>query len=75
MRYVVMSTVHSVEERFDATYSVDPKNEKGELIKERGASFGWFVRFEGSHESIHMGMEKPEFGKGDHVKITFEKIS
>jgi hypothetical protein len=37
--------------------------------------YGWFVHFEGSHESIFLGQERPKFNPGDTVRITFERIS
>ena len=36
---------------------------------------GWFVLLDGSHEALHVGMEKPELVKGDRVKITLEKVN
>ena len=38
-------------------------------------SLGWFVHFDGSHELLYFGDERPEFEKGDLVKITFEKVN
>jgi len=35
---------------------------------------GWFAFFEGSHESIRLGNERPDMNEGDHVKITIERV-
>jgi hypothetical protein len=35
---------------------------------------GWFVRFEGSQERMHIGNEEPLLKKGDAVKVTIEKV-
>lgn len=69
--YTVYSTVKRVEEVFQTCTSY--KNEKGEYetIKE---SLGWFVNFDGSWESICFGGDRPQFNKGDKIKITFERI-
>ena len=36
---------------------------------------GWFVRLEGSYESLFLGMEEPELKAGDRIKVTLEKVS
>jgi len=36
---------------------------------------GWFIRFNGSYEALHVGTEKPEMGVGDRIKLTVEKIT
>jgi hypothetical protein len=35
----------------------------------------WFVHFDGSHESICLGRERPNFNPGNIVKITFERTT
>lgn len=34
----------------------------------------YFIRFEGSQESLNFGTDPPEFKVGDKIKITFERI-
>lgn len=34
----------------------------------------WFVHFEGSWESLAVGLEEPDMKAGDSVHITFERI-
>jgi len=34
-----------------------------------GVGLGWFVHFEGSHESLYFGEEKPEAQVGDTATI------
>lgn len=36
-------------------------------------SRGWFVAFEGSHESLFLGMEKPGLVVGDEVEVNIRK--
>ncbi len=36
-------------------------------------TLGWLVQFEGSRESISLGVEKLDFEEGDLIKITFTK--
>lgn len=64
--YTVTTTVLKVDEHFNITVL---KN--GEEIAQ---SLGWFVHFEGSWESLYFGDVKPNFDKGDAVKITFERL-
>jgi len=35
---------------------------------------GYFMLLEGSHESLHIGFDKPEFRAGDRVSVTIERI-
>lgn len=35
----------------------------------------WFVHFQGSWESLAIGLEEPDMKAGDLVRITFEKVS
>lgn len=37
-------------------------------------NMGWYVQFEGSWESLSLGMEKPAWTPGDKIKITMERI-
>lgn len=41
------------------------------LIDKRGSD--WYVRFEGSWESLSLGTERPHWEKGDVIKLSFEK--
>lgn len=39
-------------------------------------SLGWFVLFEGSHEMIHFGNDKPaDVAVGDVFTVTMEKVT
>lgn len=71
INYVVYTTVEKMEDVKELVRSY--KNEAGEVITEM-QSLGWFIKFEGSHESVHFGGDKPPFNLGDKVKITFEKV-
>ena len=48
---------------------------RAETVELRGLdpNKAWWVRFDGSWESLHFGLTKP-FEEGDLVKITFEKV-
>lgn len=70
MRYVINSEVVNVEEHFVPCYI----SGIGEGAKFHETSQGWFAYFKGSHEALHLGMEKPTLAKGDKVKITVEKV-
>lgn len=39
----------------------------------QSTSLGWFVTFEGSRESLFLGLEKPSLAKGDEVEIIIRK--
>lgn len=34
----------------------------------------WFAHFKGSWESLGLGPDKPNFAKGDQVRITIERL-
>lgn len=34
---------------------------------------GYYLHLEGLHEKLFMGFDKPAYGPGDHMKITFER--
>ena len=36
---------------------------------------GWFVQFSGSHESLFLGVDKPDFKEDDYIRITIEKAN
>lgn len=75
INYVVYTKVTYVAERFDERYTnIAEAKTEGQVEKER-RSKGWFVQFEGSHEAIHLGNEKPTFEVGDTIRITFEKVT
>ena len=47
----------------------------GDTAVFREISLGWYASFEGSHEALYVGNEKPAWDTGDKVKITFEKVT
>lgn len=69
-RWVINSKVTDIREESSREYVKGIGNEA--IFKE--VSKGWFLYLEGSHEALHVGMEKPELEKGDRVKITLEKV-
>lgn len=71
IRWVINATVTNVEEHFVPVYL----GGVGDNAKFEDRSRGWFVYLQGSHEALHVGMEKPNLEKGDKVRITLEKIN
>lgn len=67
--YTIVTTVISVTNEWE---TVSGKKVGEETILEK-VNRGWFVLFVGSYEKLFFGYEKPEFAKGDMVKITFTK--
>lgn len=39
-------------------------------VRELRQDLGWFIRLEGSWESIHVGMEKPDLQVGQMMHVT-----
>ena len=70
IRYIFVSCITSIEEHIVPCYI----SGIGDDAKFQDISKGWFLYLEGSHEALHVGMEKPELVKGDRVKITLEKV-
>lgn len=70
MRYVINSKVANIEEHKVPCYI----SGFGDTALFHEVSRGWFLYLEGSHEALHVGMEKPELVKGDRVRITLEKV-
>ena len=69
MKIKFTAKVVKIEEKFEKTHirGVGPDAEFKDV------SLGWFVSFQGSYESIHVGFEKPttKFGDIATVEITF----
>jgi hypothetical protein len=40
-----------------------------------GIAGGWFVAFEGSHESLYFGENEPDLKVGDDIEVSFRKKS
>lgn len=59
IRYILTETIDYVKERFN----------------HKGASIGYWLRFEGSGESFYISDEQPDLHAGDRVKITLEKVT
>lgn len=68
--YIIHSEVVNIEEQKVPCY-VSGIGAGATFIEK---SLGWFVYLKGSHEALHLGMDKPTLAKGDKVKITVEKI-
>lgn len=62
--------VVKIEEKFERRW-VHGVADKAEF---KDVSLGWFVTYEGSHESLHAGSTKPNLKVGDRVLITQEKL-
>lgn len=73
MRYIINSEVISVEEEFKPAYIIG--SGVGAAAQFINQSLGYFAYFKGSHEALHLGMDKPTLAKGDKVKITVEKVA
>lgn len=70
--YKIKTKVVALEEKTHivGTYSTGVKDGNGKLIYENKVeTLGWFVTFEGSWESLFLGMEKPEAVVGQVVTI------
>ena len=70
IRYCFEATVLTVKEHFRDRW----KSGIGHDYITESISLGWFIHFEGSFESLHIGTEEPALKKGDRIKITLEKI-
>lgn len=72
MRYIINTEIVHVEEEFKPAYIVGSGIGKdAQFITQ---SLGWFAYLQGSHEALHLGMDKPTLAKGDKVRITVEKV-
>lgn len=69
-RIIIPTTITAIEEHKQQDY-VSGVGDSA-TFKER--SLGWFLFLQGSHEAIHVGMEKPDLRVGDKMKITIEKV-
>lgn len=77
-KYVFYSEVVYVKER-KVKEMVRPgrRNEEDYLIdpgEYKETSLGWFLYMKGSHEAIHLGMDKPEIENGQRIKVTIERV-
>ena len=70
MRYIINSKVSAIQEEFDQKY-ISGFGDNAVFEKK---SKGWFVFLEGSYEKLHLGTEKPDWKKGDKIRITMEKV-
>lgn len=70
-RYVINSKVSAIQEEFDQKYI----SGFGDSAVFEKRSKGWFVFLEGSYEKLHLGTEKPDWKKGDKIRITMEKVN
>lgn len=70
INYVVYTQVVKIEEKFTRDYV----SGFGYSTEYANRSLGWFVYLKGSYEALFLGMEKPSFGHGDKIRITFEKV-
>lgn len=69
MKYVIPTRVKLVEE----VYRVVRADKRGDDVVVVRENLGWSVLFEGSHERLFLGYEKPDLQAGDPVRITIEK--
>ena len=69
--YVIYSHVKEVNEHFEKVHV----SGSGADTVFRNQSLGWYIGFEGSHESLYFGKTRPELNTGDRVRITFESIT
>lgn len=67
--YRINTTVRGVSQRTEAVYVTGQGKEAvfSEVVK------GWYVHFDGSRESIYLGMEKPDLEIGSEVEITIKR--
>ena len=69
-RYVIETTVLGVLEHTRRVW----KGFAGREAQFDYESLGWFVHFNGSHEMLGLGPDKPDVAMGDKVRITIERI-
>lgn len=67
--YAIYTQVVSVTQE---EYAVRGRIVNGEAIVEK-QDLGWYVLFEGSHEKLFLGWDRPELSAGDKVKILIER--
>lgn len=70
-RISFISTVKAIEERHTSKYVSGVGKEA--VFQE--VSLGWYVWLEGSFESIHVGMSKPNWKIGDKIRVVMEKMN
>ena len=73
INYTILTSVLSIthETTIDRTWKDQATGEWKQDIRD----LGWFVLFDGSHEKMHFGSEKPHLEVGDKIKITIEKLN
>lgn len=69
-RFLIPATITAIEERKSRDYV----SGVGETAVFQEISLGWSLFLTGSHEAIHVGMDKPDLKVGDKMKITIEKV-
>lgn len=69
LAYTIKTKVQHIEERFKDVY-VSGVGKDAIFSK---SCMGWFIGFEGSHELLHMGYDRPQLWIGDTVEITIRK--
>jgi len=69
--YIINTTVADVEHRFQRLHVAGHGPDS--IFKTQ--SVGWFVLFEGSHESLYMGQDFPNLTTGDAVEIRIRKAN
>lgn len=67
--YVIFTRVISVTEE---EYAVRGRVVDGQAIIDK-INLGWYVLFEGSHEKLFLGEDRPQLSAGDKVKILIER--
>lgn len=69
LTYVIKTKVTHIEERWQDVY-VSGIGKDATFSK---SSMGWFVGFDGSHELLQLGYERPQLYLGDLVEISIRK--
>ena len=68
MRYVIKDYVEQIEERFVDKY----ESGVGKDAVMSKTSIGWFVVLGKTHMALYVGDKKPEFIRGQNVKLSLE---
>ncbi len=67
-------TIYSIVQRLERRTIRTYVSGYGNTTKFVDEDLGWFIHFEGSHESIHIGFDDPPFKPMQRIKITFAGI-
>lgn len=70
VRYTVQAKIVYIEEHFRPRYIAGI----GKDATFDQESLGWFILLDGSHEAIQVGRDKPDWKKGETVRISFERV-